>query len=50
MDVYCAMDLPSFDPFWAVQLHLDVDPESLENLGARARALFANVAVPGATS
>jgi hypothetical protein len=42
MDVYCALDYPSFDPYWAVQLHLDVDPESLEGLAGQARAVFAN--------
>jgi hypothetical protein len=48
MDVYCALDYPSFDPYFAVQLHLDVDPESLEGLAAQARAVFAEArAEPG---
>jgi hypothetical protein len=44
MDVYCAPDDPSFDPYWAVQLHLDLDPETLEELAARARTVFARAA------
>ena len=40
MDVYCAIDAPSFDPYWAVQLHLDIQPESLNDLAARARIFF----------
>ena len=42
MDVSCALDDPSFDPDWTVQLHLDVDPESVEHLAAQARAVFAD--------
>jgi hypothetical protein len=42
VDVSCALDYPSFDPYWAVQLHLNVDPESLEDLAGQARAVFAN--------
>jgi hypothetical protein len=41
MDVYCALDCPSFDPYWAVHLHLDIAPESLEDLAAQARTVFA---------
>jgi hypothetical protein len=49
MDVYCALDYPSFDPYWAVQLHLDVEPESLEALAAKARVVFSGAsAEPGA--
>jgi hypothetical protein len=49
MNVYCALDYPSFDPYWTVQLHLDVDPESLEGVAAQARTVFANAAAePGA--
>jgi hypothetical protein len=49
MNVACALDYPSFDPYWSVQLHLDVDPDSLEDVAARARAVFANAATePGA--
>jgi hypothetical protein len=42
MDVFCALDYPSFDPDWTVQLHLDVDPESLGDVAAQARAVFAD--------
>jgi hypothetical protein len=28
MNVQCASFIPSFDPYWVVQLHLDVDPDS----------------------
>ena len=49
MNVACALDYPSFDPYWSVQLHLDVDPDSLEDVASRARAVFANAAAePGA--
>jgi hypothetical protein len=49
MDVSCSLDYPSFDPYWAVQLHLDVDPDSLDDLSAQARLVFANtMAEPGA--
>jgi hypothetical protein len=49
MNVACALDYPSFDPYWSVQLHLDVDPDSLQDVVARARAVFANAAAePGA--
>ncbi len=47
MDVFCALDIPSFDPYWTVQLHLDVDPASLENLAAQARAVFDRGHSPG---
>lgn len=40
IDVFCALDSPSFDPFWSARLHLDVDPESLDVIAAQARALF----------
>jgi hypothetical protein len=40
MDVYFALEIPSFDPYWSVQLHLDVDPDSLESVAAQARAVF----------
>jgi hypothetical protein len=49
MDVSCSLDYPTSDPYWAVQLHLDVDPDSLEDLSAQARVIFANTtAEPGA--
>ena len=41
MDVCCALDARSFDPYWAVRLHLDVAPESLEGLATQARTVFA---------
>lgn len=41
MDVSCALDSPSFDPYWTVQMHLDVAPDSLEGLAAQARSVFA---------
>jgi hypothetical protein len=44
INVSCALGYPSFDPYWTVQLHLDVDPESLEGVAARARTVFANAA------
>jgi len=44
MYVFCALDIPSFDPYWSVQLHLDVDPDSLEDLAARAKVVFAGTA------
>jgi Family of unknown function (DUF6228) len=44
MDVYCALDYPSFDPNWTVQLHMDVDPDSLEDVAVQARAAFASTA------
>jgi hypothetical protein len=48
MNVVCALDYPSFDPYWSVQLHLDIDPDSLEDVAERARAVFANAsAEPG---
>jgi hypothetical protein len=51
MNVDCALDYPSFDPYWSVQLHLDVDPDSLDDVAARARSVFANAAAePGAAS
>jgi hypothetical protein len=42
MDVYFALEIPSFDPYWSVQLHLDVDPDSLEGVAAQARVVFAS--------
>jgi hypothetical protein len=44
MNVYCALGDPSFDPYWTVQLHLDVDPESLEDVAAQASTVFASTA------
>jgi hypothetical protein len=49
MDVSCSLDYPTFDPYWAVHLHLDVDPDSLDDLSAQARVVFTNTtAEPGA--
>ena len=49
MNVACALDYPSFDPYWSVRMRLDVDPDSLDDIAARARAVFANAAAePGA--
>jgi hypothetical protein len=51
MNVDCALDYPSFDPYWSVRMRLDVDPDSLDDIAARARAVFANAAPePGAAS
>ena len=49
MDVYCAICDPSFDPYWTVQLRLDVAPEALAEIAAQARIVFGNKASqPGA--
>jgi hypothetical protein len=48
VDVSCAVDYPSFDPYWAVQLRMEVDPASLGDLASQARAVFGNTrAEPG---
>lgn len=44
MDASCALDDPGFDPYWMVQLHLDVDPASLDQLAAQARVIFTEAA------
>jgi len=40
MDVFCALDIPSFDPYWTVQLRLDVDPDILKQIAERAKIFF----------
>jgi hypothetical protein len=51
MNVDCALDYPSCDPYWNVQLRLDIDPDSLDDIAALARAVFANAAPePGTPS
>ena len=51
MNVDCALDYPSCDPYWSVQLRLDLDPDSLDDIAARASAVFANAAPePGTPS
>jgi len=40
MEVSLALDIPSFDPYWSAQMRLDIDPQSLEGLAARAKVVF----------
>jgi hypothetical protein len=40
MNVSCALDLPTVDPYWTVQLRLELDPNTLHGLAGRARAFF----------
>jgi hypothetical protein len=47
MCVYCALDSPAVDPYWTVELRLEVDPETLEDLAVRARRFFINAATSG---
>jgi hypothetical protein len=40
MIVSCALDIPSFDPYWTAQMRLEVAPESLDALAAQAKEVF----------
>jgi len=40
MQVALALDILSFEPYWTVQIRLDLDPESLPELAQRAREFF----------
>jgi hypothetical protein len=41
MEVECALDDPSFDPYWTVRLRLELDPQSLGELARQAKTVFA---------